>query len=218
LTKAEIKNSHSYHAGEVVRFGRGYANSGIGKGTYWKVSGLDGKNVLLTREGEQISWNPARQSKAEIYRPVGRELGEGDKVIFTKNDRESGLLNGQTAVVQRLDSKTGEAQVVTREGGVREVNLQENKHWNHGYAITAHAAQGSTADRVYLHAESHRANLTTQRSLYVGISRAKDEVKVFTDNADKLREAVSDRTGEKEIALEAGSARADREQDYGLSR
>jgi ATP-dependent exoDNAse (exonuclease V) alpha subunit len=202
----------------VLRFGRGYANSGIGKGTYWEVASVDGKMVRLSRDGQELGWNPARQSKVEVYRAVARELGEGDKIIFSKNDRESGLLNGQTAVVRHLDASTGQAQVLTREGEIREVNLRENGHWNHGYAVTAHAAQGATADRVFIHAESHRANLTTQRSLYVGISRARDEVKIFTDDAAKLREAVELRSGEKEIALEAGPARADREQDYGLSR
>ncbi|RLA86658.1 MAG: hypothetical protein DRG58_11835, partial [Deltaproteobacteria bacterium] len=46
-----------------------------------------------------------------------------------------------------------------------------------------------------------RANLTNQRSLYVGISRARDEVKIYTNSADALREAVAERTGEKEQAL-----------------
>ncbi len=218
LTKPEIKNAQSYHAGEVVRFGRGYANSGIGKGSYWEVADVDGKTVRLSRDGQELEWNPARQSKVEVYRAVGRQLGEGDKIIFSKNDRESGLVNGQTAVVRYLDASTGQTQVITRDGEIREVNLRNNPHWNHGYAVTAHAAQGATADRVFIHAESHRANLTTQRSLYVGISRARDEARVFTDDAAKLREAVELRSGEKEIALEGGPSRADREQDYGLSR
>jgi conjugative relaxase-like TrwC/TraI family protein len=218
LTQAEIKNPHRYTTGEIVRFGRGYASQGIGKSSYWEVVGVDGKTVRLTREGEHIEWNPAHHSKVEVYRAVNRELGEGDLIIFNKNDKEAGLLNGQTAVVQQLDGSTGQTQVVTREGEVREVNLQDNPHWSHGYAITAHAAQGATADLVLIHAESHRANLTTQRSLYVGISRARDEVKIFTDDAAKLKEAVELRSGEKEIAMEPELARPEREQDYSLSR
>jgi ATP-dependent exoDNAse (exonuclease V) alpha subunit len=202
----------------VVRFARGYANSGISKGSYWQVSSIEGKTVHLARNGKQIERNPARQSKVEVYRAVSRELGEGDKLIFTKNDRESGLVNGETAVVQRLDSRTGEAQVLSRDGEVREVNLRENQHWNYGYAVTANAAQGATADRVLIHAESHRANLTNQRSLYVAISRARDEARVFTDDAAKLREAVELRSGEKEMALETGPARAAQENDLDISR
>lgn len=218
LTMAEIKNPQRYQAGEVVRFGRGYVNHGVSKGSYWEVASIEGKTLLLIREGEQTKWNPDRHSKVEVYRPVPRELGEGDLIIFSTNDKEAGLLSGQTAVVRHLDGSTGQAQVITREGEVREVNLQDNPHWSHGYAITAHAAQGATADLVLIHAESHHANLTTQRSLYVGISRARDEVKIFTDDAAKLKEAVELRSGEKEIAMEPELARPEREQDYSLSR
>jgi ATP-dependent exoDNAse (exonuclease V) alpha subunit len=201
LTRAEIRSPQSYEPGQVVRFGRGYANSGIGKGSYWEVASVDAKTVRLSRDGQELAWNPASQSKVEVYRTVNRELGEGDKIIFTKNDRESGLVNGQTAVVRHLDAGNGQAHVITRDGEVREVNLSSNRHWNHGYVITAHAAKGATADRVLIHAESHRSNLRNQCSLYVGISKARDEARVFTDDVAKLRETVSDRTGEKKIAL-----------------
>jgi ATP-dependent exoDNAse (exonuclease V) alpha subunit len=218
LTRVEIRNSGNYQVGEVVRFGRSYEKQGIGKGTYWEVTGVNGKTVRLDRNGQQVEWNPARQSRVEVYRPASRELGEGDRIIFNKNDKESGLFNSQTVVVRNLDINTGQARVITRDGEIREVNLRENPHWGYGYASTTFAAQGGTANRVFIHCESHRANLTTQRSLYVGISRARDEVKIFTDDAAKLKEAVELRSGEKEIALEPELARPEREQDHSLSR
>jgi len=85
LTRVEIKNPQRYQAGEVVRFGRGYGHHGIGKGSYWNVAGVNGKTVLLTRESEQTEWNPARHSKVEVYRPIKRELGEGDLLLSAIN-------------------------------------------------------------------------------------------------------------------------------------
>ncbi|MCK9376497.1 MAG: hypothetical protein M0P73_10135 [Syntrophobacterales bacterium] len=108
--------------------------------------------------------------------------------------------------------------LIGRDGQTCEIDLAAQQHWTHAYAITAYSAQRLTADRVLIYSESHRANLTTQRSLYVGISRARDEVRVFTDDIAKLREAVLLRTGEKEMAMETFLTRAEREQDYSLSR
>jgi conjugative relaxase-like TrwC/TraI family protein len=218
FTAAEIKAANSYQPQDVVRFSRGYPNHGIDRGSYWQVDLVNSQDrtVILARGDQQIEWRPARLSKVEVYHSQNIELAKGDQIIFTRNDRAAGLINGHTATVVSLDRETGRAEVMGRDGQTREIDLSSQQHWTHSYAVTAHAAQGATADRVLIHAESHRANLTTQKSLYVGISRARDEAQVFTDDAAKLREAVSLRTGEKEVALETGMARADHE--YSLNR
>ncbi len=202
LTQAEIKSTGSYNPGEVVRFSRGYQRHGIPKGSYWEVQGRDSDQgtVTLSRGDQNLEWNPAKLSKVEVYRPQEIEIARGDKIIFNKNDRDAGIINGQIGHIQSLD-RNGQATITNKDGQVCEVNLLHNHHWSHAYAITAHAAQGHTADRALIHAESHRANLTNQRALYVGISRARDEVRIYTDNAATLKEAVANRTGEKEQAL-----------------
>lgn len=220
LTKSEIRNADSYKPGEVVRFARGYQKHGIEKGSYWQVENVNTNDriITLSRGDQQLEWRPVRLSRVEVFRSQSLEVAPGDKIIFNRNDRNAGLVNGQTATVRHMNRETGQAVVVGRDGQAREINLGTQQHWTYAYAVTAHAAQGSTADRAFVHAESHRANLVNQRSLYVGVSRVRDELRIFTDSKDSLREAVQLRTGEKEVALESRLAPTERAQDYGLSR
>ena len=56
----------------------------------------------------------------------------------------------------------------------------------HAYVQTAYAAQGRTSERVMVHAESGRANLVDQASIYVAVSRARSEAAIYTDDRTKL--------------------------------
>src|SRR6185295_7463852 len=67
----------------------------------------------------------------------------------------------------------------------------EYKHLDHGYAVTSHSAQGTTADRVIVHAEtSQSAALVNERFAYVAGSRARDDLQVYTDDARRLGSAL----------------------------
>ena len=66
-----------------------------------------------------------------------------------------------------------------------------------------HAFQGRTVDNVIAAMEANHPHLTTQKSLYVEISRARDRAELVTDDAGRLRERLELTTGERISALEA---------------
>ena len=66
-----------------------------------------------------------------------------------------------------------------------------------------HAFQGRTVDRVIAAMEARHKHLTTQKSFYVEISRARDRAELVTDDAKALREQLEAVTGERIAALEA---------------
>jgi ATP-dependent exoDNAse (exonuclease V) alpha subunit len=71
-----------------------------------------------------------------------------------------------------------------------------------GYASTSHAAQGATVDRVLVNIDSSRSSqLVNDRMCYVAISRARFDVRIYTDDQERLRRSVA-RTQEKELALD----------------
>jgi ATP-dependent exoDNAse (exonuclease V) alpha subunit len=65
--------------------------------------------------------------------------------------------------------------------------LANRRTSNHGYAVTSHSAQGATADKVIVHAESGQsAALVNERFAYVAGSRMREGLDVYTDNSQQL--------------------------------
>jgi ATP-dependent exoDNAse (exonuclease V) alpha subunit len=55
-----------------------------------------------------------------------------------------------------------------------EFKASEHRHSDHGYAVTSHSSQGSTAERVLVHADtSVHPELLNSRFAYVSVSRAR---------------------------------------------
>ena len=76
-------------------------------------------------------------------------------------------------------------------GGVSEAGYAEKLvSWlkRHAWASTVHAFQGRTVDNVIAAMEATHPHLTTQKSFYVEISRARDRAELVTDDAKALRE------------------------------
>ncbi|THB64505.1 MAG: hypothetical protein D6B27_10220 [Gammaproteobacteria bacterium] len=208
LTKTEMKDVIHYQTGDVIRFGRAYKSKNIEKSSYWLIDGIDkNKNVIHIKssEGQKVIWNPnSWGAKAQVFRSHESELRIGDQIYWTLNDKDLGLTNGSKGMVKSIDIESDTAQVEFTNKKIIEIDLtqQNNKHWNFDYVSTAHAAQGKTADLVLYHAESFRKNLSSQNALYVSISRAKEEVMIYTDNEGKLIQQILEHSGEKQYALE----------------
>ena len=79
-------------------------------------------------------------------------------------------------------------------------------------------------DTVIAAMEANHLHLTTQKTLYVEISRARDRAELVTDDRNALRERLEAITGERIAALEAikpekaKPREAARDADYGLGR
>ena len=65
-----------------------------------------------------------------------------------------------------------------------------------------HAFQGRTVDNVIAAMEANHPHLTTLKSFYVEISRARDRAELVTDDRAALREQLEAVTGERIAALE----------------
>ena len=208
FTRAEAREAASYDIGDVVRFTRDYSAKGVRRGESFAIAAIDperGRIALEGRDGQSLDWHPRQwgAGKAEIFEPKSMELRIGDRVQFTRNDRETGRVNGLGGTVTRIDPDRGQATVKLANGREQKLNLSDprDKHLRHGYVQTAHAAQGQTAERVLIHADSRSTNLVDQKMLYVALSRAKAEAVVVTDDKDRLVRAIYKRAGEKQTAM-----------------
>src|SRR6266498_746168 len=80
--------------------------------------------------------------------------------------------------------------------------------FTHGYAVTSHSSQGKTVDDVLLVASSRSFATVNREQCYVSISRGRERVRVFTDDADLLARRVTD-SHERKAAVELQALRDD---------
>ena len=131
------------------------------------------------------------------------ELRQGDRIRWTRNDAGLGLVNSQTAEVTGV--KDGRVSFRLEDGRMLDMKAGDPQfcHIDRAWASTVHAFQGRTVDNVIAAMEAGHPQLTTQKSFYVEISRARDRAELVTDNAKALRERLEAATGERISALEA---------------
>ena len=208
-TNAEKALAGNYAAGDVVAFHRPYKRIGVEKGDERRVMGVDHKAraVLLDDgRGGRVAWKPeeigGRRGGSEVYRAEEIELRAGDRIRWTRNDAGLGLVNSRTAEVVGIAN--GRVTLRLEDGKTLELGRADPqlRHLDHAWASTVHAFQGRTVDNVIAAMEARHPHLTTQKSFYVEISRARDRAELVTDDAAELRAQLQAATGERIAALE----------------
>ncbi len=208
-TNAEKSLAANYAPGDVVAFHRSYKRIGVAKGEERRVAGVDRRErtVLLEAPGGGIvAWKPSeiggRKGGTEVYRRECIELRAGDRIRWTRNDKGLGLVNSGAAEVMGI--RNGRVTFRLEDG--RRLTLMPGdpqlRHLDRAWCSTVHAFQGRTVDNVIAAMEANHPALTTQKYLYVEISRARDRAELVTDDAAALKERLEAVTGERISALE----------------
>lgn len=204
LTRAQVRESTSYEMGDVIRFGKEYRSLTVGKAEYARVVRVapDSNTIVLKmeRDARTVEWQPHRNIAVEVYRQEERTLLDGDLIRWTRNSYEQDRRNGELVRV-RVDSESGTVLARERDGKETPFDPQRDRHWDHGYASTVHASQGRTVELGIYHADSEQI-ATNREAWYVALSRAREEVRIYTDEAVTLREAVNESRGQHS-AIEA---------------
>jgi conjugative relaxase-like TrwC/TraI family protein len=189
MTGADRSWANHYEINDIVRYARGSKAIGIGPATYASVVAIDPAANLLTVEkgaGEPATYDPRRLTGVSVYREMEREFSVGERIQFTAPDKALGVANRDLAVIQLI---APDGRVTARLDNNRQIefNARDHRHFDHGYAVTSHSAQGLTAERVLVHADtSVHPDLLNSRFAYVSISRASHEAMLFTDGMAKL--------------------------------
>lgn len=129
-----------------------------------------------------------------VFKPREIKVSVGEKVSFSRSDRERGREANSNWTVTGV-TKEGELQLAQGEE-TRLLNPNADladRHLDYGYAGTAHKAQGASALYVIVLAgvDGGRKALASMRDAYVGLSRVKVHVQVYTDNLGKWLKKVS---------------------------
>lgn len=235
LRAADRQWAAQYDVGDIVRYSRGSQGAGIEAGEYVVVVGVDAGRNRLTVErsgGEEVTYDPRRLHGTRVYKEGARAFSEGDRVQFTAPYADQGVANRELGTIEQIDSG-GNLQIHLDSGRDVDFNVREHPHLDYGYAVPSHSSQGLTADRVLVHVvdtEAAHENLVNARLGYVSVSRARDDLQIYTNDAASLSEALSGEiskasaldaevsTGPSQSEEHAASSQVEREQseDYSI--
>jgi len=103
-------------------------------------------------------------------------LAAGDRIMFTRNDYDLGVRNGQRATITGVDPFRL-IDVRLDSGETKRIHTDNYNHIDYGWASTTHKAQGATVERASVYGFSNES-MASQQATYVQISRAKGETKL----------------------------------------
>ena len=142
--------------------------------------GVNAINAAVQARRQRVLGNPPPpplSSSSDRPKPV-----VGDRVIWTKNDYDLGLMNGTQAIVREI-RKGGAMLIETEDGEEKLVDAGKRKHVEVAYALTIHKAQGSEWPAVILSISSKHYIMRDRNLLYTGCSRAARQLTIVGDAA-----------------------------------
>ena len=166
----------------------------LAKGQEYRIQSVDlqkGEVRLTDSENREIVWKPEEAGKVRAFEEKQTPMAVHDKIIFKENQtikqpdgKEMKVFNGQKGVVQSVSedkiyikTSQGEDVAIDKNGGVRV---------EHAYSGTVHSMQGATQD-YGIAALRAGSQINTANQGYVGQTRFRYEIKVYTDNVAQLQ-------------------------------
>ena len=176
LTSVQKGYTHHFEIGDVVMPIRDYKRRGLVKGALYSVIKKTQDSLSLQANDGTIEEVDLNFKKA-VYQRHRIEIAVGDSLKWTKNDRQLGRRNGQEFIVTAITGNS--AQIQYLDGTQSEtINLAQAQHLDYALVSTTYSSQGKTADRVLVAADS----TIGKESFYVAVSRARDELKLYTSD------------------------------------
>ena len=185
LTEAQGRYARSYQAGNVIMPIRDYKQLGLEKNVPYVVTAVDVVNntlMLATPDQQTRKIDPARCARKSTYTVLAEAIAPGDKLKWTKNNREEDRRNGQTFTVTAV-APTGTAQIVDETGGKQTISLTGHQHIDYAWVSTTYGSQGKTADNVLALVDG----TSNKEAFYVAVSRSKYQLNLYTPSVEALQ-------------------------------
>jgi ATP-dependent exoDNAse (exonuclease V) alpha subunit len=175
---------------DILRYSRSSQETGIKKGEYTRVVGVDAQKNLVTvvrADGSEQTYDPRRQMGVIAYRAQEKAFSVGDRIQFTSPDNKLKIANRELGIVEEFGAD-GRMRLKLDGGRNVAIDPEQHPHIDHGYAMTSYSSQGQTAERVLVHVDTELGakDLLNNRMAYVAISRGQNDAQIFTNSADKL--------------------------------
>ena len=178
--------AHLYSKDTLIIAGTKAAKKEINKEIRRK---LKAKGELM----DEIKYKILKSDADGIETEAEIRLAKGDIISFTRNDyKKYDIRNGEKAEV--LENSERNIKVMTEDKRILDINMNEYKNIEYGYALTTYKSQGQTYNKVIIESDTAVPVLSDMRNQYVNITRARDSVKIFTDDIEDLKELAEVKT------------------------
>lgn len=147
----------------------------IGKKTYriTQIDPLRNRIVLQDEQRKEEKVLALSEIRGKtFYRNKDIPIAIGERVIALKNDRETGLKNGELFEV--VDIRGTQIKLRNDQKELW-VDTRKYNYFDYAYAITTHKAQGMTVKNVLIAGKDMDYNL-----FYVALTRGKENLKIYT--------------------------------------
>lgn len=214
INPVEKKFAQSYRDGDSIFINKtGF--QGAKMGMEGKIISTDqDRNILKceTRRGKTFEVDLRKDSdKISVYEEKDIKLSEGDKIIWNKKDKDIEVVNGTRGEITKIDEH-GNIAMRDKEDKITHFNVHDKNNFSHSYCITNYKSEGKTGDRVLFHADTQKHG--DAQSGYVGMSRGREYVQVYTNNKEELKEQMkTEHEKESTLKYEKGQEKSDKSDD-----
>lgn len=211
MTAVERYDAKNFKVGHLVKFTR-TSSSKLHGGDYFTIKTVNARLNTLTLSriddaSKELLWRiPASSERAnnqvEVFKKEERQLKVGDKIVWVKTNRKENIQATEAAIVKAI----GKDHVTLVRDDKTEFTFNakeaQYQHWDHAYAITAYGAQGGTYSSVLGFFESYRKNLMNMKTFLVTLTRPENELRIYTNDKEKLIAQITSNKGDKLSSLE----------------
>jgi conjugative relaxase-like TrwC/TraI family protein len=206
-TTAERGDARKYRKGQVVQFHKAVGGSRKSKDGVRGTSGGYAKGeaavvlreemghvIVMRQDGSQAALPLDHAERFNVYDTRSLGVAEGERIRITANGyaKKQGRAGEKPKRLNNGDIFTVEG--ITKDGDIRlsdgVVIPKDFGHIAHGYVDTSHASQGKTVDRVFISVGDESMKAANRAQWYVSVSRGRESVKIYTDDAEALKAAV----------------------------
>jgi conjugative relaxase-like TrwC/TraI family protein len=209
LTREEMRYARLWQGAEVLevagrsnalglapgdyRIARVYANGRVG------LVGADGRSHRI--DPSRIEPGP-RASGLALANEKTIAIHQGETLRWTGNDMKRAIANATTAQVEEVSGSGVSLLLANGERCLLGLADPMLRRIDLAYAINTHMAQGLTNSRVFTVMGAGERNLSNARNFLVNHTRQRDDLRLFTDDKEKLIRQIESNPGDKTSALE----------------
>ena len=190
MTGADREWAARYEPGDVLKYGTGSKALELQRDSMAMVVSVDGRANTLTvlrEDGQTVTYDPRRLRGVDVFKEVSREFATGDRIQFTAKNKDLDINNRDLGNIVKLENGSITVELAGKDGRTVTFDPAQMRTFDHGYAVTSHSAQGLTEGRVLVNIDTDSSrSLINTRLAYVSVSRASDDARIYTNDAETL--------------------------------